>query len=234
MRRLLLLLALVPAAMADEPMHHQAAPPAPHDHHFSASFESLWESRYVSEGTDNLDGAGILSELLTVRWGHFHTDVWQGIGYDTNFAELNVLGVFDFHLGPVDLYVSLNHKRFFHSDRHDNEIGGGMVYRELPAGCFAALDWYHSFEIEGSYAEASLGGEWDWRGVTFRPIVALGCNADYLPEADNGLNSLMPRLDVAVPLTDELKLIAYAAYNVPLNETAEGFFWGGVGVKATY
>ena len=51
-----------------------------------------------------------------------------------------------------------------------NEIGAGLVYGELPAGCFVALDWYHSFEIDGSYVEASVGGEWDWRDSSGRPL----------------------------------------------------------------
>lgn len=235
MRHLLLLLfASTQFVMADDIMHQHAAPPPPPVREFSASLESLWESRYVTEGTDNLHGSGILSEFLTVRWGHFHTDVWQGIGYDTNFAELNVLGVFDFKAGPLNGYVSFNHKRFFHLDTHDNEIGAGMVYGKFPAHGFLAFDGYYSFEIEGFYGEVSAGAAWDWRGMTFRPAVALGCNAGYVPEGDDGLNTLMPRLDLSVPLTDELSLIAYAAYNVPLNDTADSFFWGGVGLKATF
>jgi hypothetical protein len=82
--------------------------------------------------------------------------------------------------------------------------------------------------------EASIGGEWEWRGLFLRPIVALGCNADYLPKSDDGLNSLMPRVDLSVPVTKDLSLIAYAAYNVPLNDTADAFFWGGLGLKATF
>lgn len=190
---ILLLVLLVTLSLADEPMHHQAGPHTHSHEAFSGSFESLWESRYVSEGTDNLNGAGILSELLTLQWNkYFHTDLWQGIGYNKDFAELNALGVFDFHFGAVEVYASYNHKRFFDSETHDNEIGAGLVYGELPAGMFLALDIYYSFQIEGAYMEASVGMEHEWRGLTFRPILAMGCNADYIPDAASVFTASCP------------------------------------------
>lgn len=44
----------------------------------------------------------------------------------------------------------------------------------------------------------------------------------------------MPRLDIAAPLTSHLNLIAYAAYNLPLSDDANSFFWGGVGLKLAF
>ncbi len=219
---------------ADEPMHHQAGPHTHSTATLSGSLESFWQSRYVSEGTDNLRGAGILSELLTVQWGRFHTDLWQGIGYDTNFAEFNGLAVVDFHLGTVEAYVSYNHKRFFNPDDFDNEIGAGLVYDALPAGLFLALDAYYSFGLDGTHVEFSVGAEHVWRRLTLRPILKLGANAGYLDNTEDGLRSLVPRLDVSSPLAPGVSLVAYGAYNLPLGRSAESFFWAGIGVKMEF
>jgi len=223
------------SALAEEPdIHHPALSHAASDTPFSITIENLWASRYVTEGTDNLNGHGILSQLVTLRTRSFHVDIWQGTGFDTNYAELNVQAVVDFEVGGVDAYVSFNHKRFFHSDLHDNEVGAGFRYDKLPCDCFVAADWYHSFNAQGSYFEASFGTEKEWRGVKVIPAVAVTFNAGYLEDDARGLRSVMPRLDLSIPLTKSLRLAAYGGWNLPLSEDAEKFFWGGAGLKVEF
>jgi hypothetical protein len=192
--------------------------------------EFLWESRYVTEGTNILPGSAIASGFVSAHFGAVHLDMWQALGLETNYSELNVMPVWDFSSSPVGAYLSYNHKRFFSSNTHDHEFGYGLSFDKLPWDLELHFDGYYSLGLRGAYNEFSLHTHWTIGRIELRPSIALGINAHYVADHRDGLHSIIPRLDVKVPLNGGLSLIGYAAGTVPFHDEADRFAWFGVGV----
>ncbi|MZR62863.1 hypothetical protein [Alcanivorax sp. DP30] len=47
------------------------------------SLNTQWQSRYISEGRDNLDGSGFYTASMDLSVSDFAAGVWQGTGIPT-------------------------------------------------------------------------------------------------------------------------------------------------------
>ena len=204
----------------------------------------LWESRYVSEGRDNLDGGHLLSTFTEFSFGPLTFAPWFAWDPDSDYTELNLSLVAGTNLGDdFELYAGYTHLRFLNDNLHDNEIGTGLVY--------TGLDWidlggdaYYSFDAEGTFFElfATHSIEITDR-LSVKPYSILGFNAGYVADGHDGANNLIVGLEADWKLSRHLVLNAFTSYNWAIDrdavnyaddESLGDFFWGGVGFRIDF
>jgi hypothetical protein len=210
---------------------------------------AAWDSRYVSEGRDNLDGNSLLSATveaayLGLPFGEVLLGSWYG--WTPNraaYAELNLYFEYGFEIGDFSAYAGYNHLHFHPDDLHDNEIGAGVSYA-LPYGLTPGADWVYSSEANGSYFEVYLEGEVEitpW--LVLNPAVTTGFNAGYVSDGHSGHNNVAVILGAAIPVGDNVEIGGYVAYTWGVNvapdrfgddEILSDFLYGGVSVTLSF
>jgi len=202
----------------------------------------LWESRYVSEGRDNLDGKGLASMTSDVSVHDFTFAPWVAHGYDSDYSELNLNVVYGTQLNEhLEVYTGYAHLQIHEASdhAHDNEVGAELLFTGL-AGADVQGTVYHSFEAHGAFFEMSLLRTRNINDqLTLTAGSTLGINDGYIAHGHNGLNHLQFRAQLAYHPSARIEMIAYTGYNIAIDSTPDrypgdlslhDFFWGGVGV----
>lgn len=205
-----------------------------------------WESRYVSEGRDNLDGAGMVSTAVDMSFDGLTLTAWYANSYDVAYSELDLVLEYAFDLGDdLESYLYYAHLRYPHDgNASENEIGTGLAYTALPLGLVPAVDCYYLAESDGTWIDCSLAYSIQVTdGIEVAPAVVCGCNGGYLGDGHNGANCIALTLPVTCAVTDKVELGAYASYqwdidSDPVKHADDGslgdFFWAGVAVTVSY
>lgn len=222
--------------------HHVHADDA--DHPIGAAISIGFDSRYVSEGRDNLDGDSLLHGTLELNVHDLSFGVWYADSPENPYNEFNLWLEYGFRLGDVDFHVGFNHLRFPDDNSHDNEIGIGASYGELPWGLSAGVDAYYSFAVEGTFLEAALTRAFtpcDW--LTLEPGIVLGRNEGYVSSGHRGANHVAAVISAMVPLGDQVELTSYLSYNMaidsdpirsPDDALLKDFLYGGLAVSFVF
>jgi hypothetical protein len=197
-----------------------------------------WDSAYMAEGRDSLDGKGLVGTTLDAGYGGFNLGSWFASSPGTEYTEWNIYADYTVEHEGWHASVGCNHLEFLTDDADDNEVGAALGYTEFPAGLGAHLDWYHSFEAEGSFFEAAVDGEYDvGNHVKLVPAASMGFNAGYVVEGHRGANNIAVSLAGSIPLKDGVELGAYVAHTWAINrdpaahpddELLKDFFFGGL------
>ncbi len=216
---------------------------------FEFKITTAWDSRYVSEGRDNLDGdslfgATIEAAYVGLPFGAITFGTWYAwTPASRAYSELNIWAEYRFEIGNFEAYAGYTHLRFYPFDVHENEIGAGAAYG-LPLDFTVGGDCYYSFFTDGSFFELFLERECkvaQWLLLT--PTVFMGFNAGYRPEGHDGANNVTAVLDATVPINDNIEVAGYVAYNWaidsdaarhPGDESLKDFFFGGVGLSLSF
>ena len=201
----------------------------------------LWESRYVSEGRDNLSGDSIVSVSSDFIVGDISFIPWYAISPDTDYRELNLNFVYG--IRPTEnlaVYFDYTHLRAHYRSEHahDNEVSLGLVYKLLEKVGIAAAT-YHSFEADGAFMEVSAKYfDKTSDDINYSLQGGLGINTGYVADGHKGLNHLELRANVSHAPFIQAELYAYTAYNVALNKDVDkytgdellgDFVWAGIG-----
>jgi len=117
-----------------------------------------WDSRYVLEGRDMLDGEDLVGTTVDALYRGVDLGAWYAASPGTEYTEFNAYLNYTVEYGDWEASVGYMHLRFLSDDEEDNEVGASLAYGGIPGGLTAHADWYHSFEAEGSFVEAVLGG----------------------------------------------------------------------------
>ncbi len=203
----------------------------------------LWESRYVTEGRDNLSGKGLLSASTEFNVDEFSVVPWVADGIGIDYSEFNLNIVYGSRLTEnLVLYTGYNflHSRFLGDSENDNEISFDLAYKWFKHVNFLA-SIYHSFDAEGSFMETSVRYNNKINNMIHYGIQGvLGVNAEYVPDGHNGLNHFQLRANASYYPDDNVELYAYTGYSLAINRDAVkyagdellgDFFWGGIGLS---
>ena len=202
-----------------------------------------FDSRYVTEGLDNLSGNGLLSASFEILIGDNITFVpWLAHSDRSDYTELNLNFATSFDIdGAVELYVSYNHirSRSGNLDDNDNELGAVLVYPGA-AGLDVLLDAYYSFEAGGSFIEIAARNEQGFSpAIRMNTSAVLGYNAGYVAEGHRGLNHFQLKAEVSCLFRERIELTTYAGYNIAIDSepalyagdaALRDFFWAGAGL----
>ena len=151
----------------------------------------LWESRYVTEGRDNLSGHGLLSASTEFSVDEFYIIPWLADSIGVDYSEFNLNVIYGSKLSEdIILYTGYNfvHAEFLGERASDNEISLDLAYKWIKhVNALASID--HSFDAAGSFMEVALKYNnkinskllYSMQGV-------LGANAGYVVDGHDGLN----------------------------------------------
>lgn len=150
----------------------------------------LWESRYVSEGRDDLAGKNIVSLSSDIVFNELTFIPWLARSPGADYSELNLNLIYvAFLTEKLAASIGYNHIRArYQGERtRDNEISLDLGYKLLvQTAVFASA--YHSFEADGSFIE--VGSRYfgvPSKKVNYSVVAAIGANAGYVPDGRNGL-----------------------------------------------
>ena len=243
----------IPAAHAEPatgefPLGHHLPGPV-HEHHshrtsaeihYEAAISMGYDSRYVSEGRDNLDGDPLLHGTLELSFHDFLIGAWYAQSPTTPYDEFNLWLEYGFQFGDVEGYLGINHLRFPDDNAHDHEVGFGISYGELPWDLVVGMDAYYSFRADGFFAEAALTRDFrpcDW--LTLEPGIVFGWNEGYVSSGHRGANHVAVSILAIIPLGETAELSAYLSYNFAVNSSPlqspddaslKNFLYGGATV----
>ena len=124
----------------------------------SFSLSGGWDSKYVLEGVDQLNGDALYSSEFSMTWRSFDAGIWYGMGDTVDYGELNVFGVYNHTIGFIDAYLGYAHFQFDLGEEedhaYDNEISSGLSLNNL--WLTPAIDYVYATEIGGANVALSL------------------------------------------------------------------------------
>lgn len=124
----------------------------------AAEFAISYDSRYVTEGRNNLKSGGIIwftankaaNQKVSATFAY-------GVGTSTatDYDELNLILTYDDNIGSLNWYSNISVLMFFEDDDYDNEIGLGasyVVYDSIEV----FTDLYYSTKASGYFFETGI------------------------------------------------------------------------------
>ncbi len=206
-------------------------------------FDVQYNSKYVSEGRNNLSTGGIYwiaaSENL-----HENLSATIAYGYasstDIDYDELNVTAEYTNSFNEIDWYISYNRLEFFKDDQNDNELALGFEYAGLES--FTPFsNVIYSTQASGHYFESGVRREIDISPlIKFEGYVLAAFDYGYISELHHGYNHAAVggqfNFDVFETLSIYLSFeLNRAGTDIEINEgNKESQNWLGVGFNKSF
>jgi len=202
-----------------------------------------WQSQYVLEGRDLLDGDSIFAGSVELGWEHWTFRAWNGNSTERDYDEWQFGLGYSLHGQNWEAYLSYTHFRFLSDDSDDSEIGLGAVFSDLVWDLDFSVDGYYSLEEEGSFWLLGLSREYGVSdNLSIHSGLYFGMNDGYVPLGHDGANHLLFSLGAEYALTTHLSFSANAAYSLGLSkdndlegdDSLKDSFYGGVTLNYAY
>lgn len=206
----------------------------------------LWESRYVSEGRDNLAGNGIASVAAEYNYNNIALIPWLATGVSDDYSEINLNAIYTTQLfNTVDMFIGYNHLRSREnsSNAHDNEVSLDLSYFyddkfQLTSSA------YYSFDSQGTFLELTINKGYEINdAISIDFQTGVGFNAGYVSDGHNGINNIKLTSNVSYKVIKQFEIYAYTSYTMAINKNDERFvgdqtlknmLWGGIGLSYLY
>ena len=174
----------------------------------------IYDSKYVSEGRDNLGDGGLVSfEAVAGFENGVAVGTWYAVSTDdvVDYEEQNYFAEYGFMVGSVEAYVGYTHLNF-NDGSHDNEFGAGIASTMLPVDL--ALDYVYSVEAEGAFVEVTLSkGFESENGLVFSPYITQGFDYGYASEDYDGANHTQVGLAVEKEVAMNITLSGHISHS---------------------
>jgi len=201
----------------------------------------LWESRYITEGRDNLSGKGIYSVSTEFTYQNISFVPWIANAINSDLSELNLNVVYgEKLLENFELFASYNHIRSREAGQrtNDNEFSLDLAYFYEKRLQFMASAYY-SLDAEGAFSEVSIKKGYRINKALLINLSAItGFNFGYVSDGHDGINNAQVRVNLWYTIIKEMDVYAYTGYNLAINrdyirytgdELLRDVFWGGLG-----
>jgi len=188
------------------------------------NLEIGWDSRYMSEGRDELAGDGLAATTLEASYKDLTLGLWYSASPDEDYREYQISAAYTIEWRDFEFGLSYTHLRFPSEKEHDNELAFAIVFPELPGGIVAELETVWSFEADGAFIEASVSRDCevaDW--LTLTPWVGLGWNEGFVDDGHKGANHVALGIEAALPVKDDTALVFRCHYSRAIDADAERY-----------
>ncbi|TKB47937.1 hypothetical protein FCL40_14440 [Ferrimonas sediminicola] len=200
-----------------------------------------YDSKYISEGRDNLEKGGIFWLNGAAGFANGITlSAAYGYAADVDYDELNVGIEYGFEMGDFSLYGSYTRLEFFKDDETDNELGAGLTYGGL-AWFEPFVDYVYSSEAEGGFLEIGIRREFTINEtLTFTPYVIAAFDYGYASPEHDGTNHSSYGATLAYRLNDTWTMNAIVEHQEGHKDVKldvghhTGHLWGGLHVTAGF
>ena len=210
-------------------------------------FESLaaWDSRYASEGRDNLNGANLGSLLLQLKYDAWTFGNWLALSDAVDYEERNFFAEYGFEWGELEGFLGYKFLQFPGEDNEDdNEFGAGLSGPELVFGLVPEIDWYYSVDSGGSYIELGLSREIVLTDqLRLDPSLTFGRNDGYVSDGHNGFDHARITLEAHYQINERMSIEAHLGRSIAIDpapgvfsddRNLKDFFHGGVGFSISF
>ncbi|WP_025821458.1 hypothetical protein [Shewanella marina] len=193
---------LFSAVLASLPITTLAAP--------QVSLDMGWDSKYVSQGRDNLDKGGIYWSTLAVEQGNLHGYATVGRGDSVHYTEWNY-GL-QYSLPQVygfETVLGYQRNEIYGDERsHDNEFSAEISYQQL-SWITPSINYTYATEADGYFIELALQHDWQVTSkLTISPYLHQSFDYGYVSAEHDGVNNLLIGVEAQYQLTSQLVLSA--------------------------
>lgn len=193
----------------------------------SGAIGMAWDSKYISEGRNNLEEGGLVSTFAVVEFeteaGAFGVETWFGSSVDTPYTEFNVALSWAKTVGQIDLALGYSYLAFTQDDEDDHELSA-EISSEVFGGLLPFLAAVYSVEADGSFFELGLTREWEiTERLAISPYALIGFNQGYVADGHDGANHAATGLVASIALLENLHLDLSAVASFPLDKEEQTF-----------
>ena len=157
----------------------------------TANIDLGWDSKYVSQGRNNLAKGGIYWMNTSIQYGNLTTYALVGRGDSQAYTEWNIGLEYALDLSE-HLEANLGYQRIegYSSSRcQDNELFAELAYTAKP-WLVPSVSYVYSTEAAGYFVELSLHSYWQvTEQFTLSPYVTQGVDFKYRTEEHNAEES---------------------------------------------
>ncbi|HAF58416.1 MAG TPA: hypothetical protein DCL00_02400 [Opitutae bacterium] len=177
-----------------------------------------WESKYVLEGRDSLDGGSLWSSGVETGYEHLFGGVWYGRSSKNDFRELKFNAGVGQENEAYAYHFAFTHISFPVDDDSDDEWEAGFTYHGLPFGGESGLTLVYSEDADGVFIEwgnaiahrLTEEFELEYTGV-------LGWNERFVSDGHDGLNHFSLGVSTEREITSFSALSLHAVQTWPIN-----------------
>ena len=202
-----------------------------------------WDSKYLSEGRDALDGNSLIHGGAELSYQNFAAGIWYGNSPDVNYDELQLSLEASHTLGDATLYLGYTHFRFPFANEHDNEINAGLIWNGLPYEIETYVEAYYSFYADGTFIELGADKEFSLtEKISILTAAQLGINQGYISDGHDGANHIALMLAINYQVTERCSIIPHLtqSWSINRNQQLEGdqqlidFLHGGITLSYSF
>ncbi|MEL4385522.1 hypothetical protein ACE02Y_10485 [Shewanella xiamenensis] len=183
---------------------------------WAANLDLGWDSKYISQGRNNLKHGGIYWMNASVEYGNLTTYALVGRGDSQAYAEWNIGLEYALHFSEdVEAHVGYQRIEGYSSSRcQDNELFAELAYTAAP-WLVPSVNYVYSTEAAGYFVELSLHSYWQLtEQFTVSPYVTQGFDFKYRTEDHNGRNHLQFGVEANYELADNMSLSGHISHSI--------------------
>lgn len=179
----------------------------------------LSESKYVSEGREQLVDSCLLSVESIAVWQGATLGVWYATGESEAYDELNIFFEYGFKFGALDTRLGYTRLEFPEDNEHDNEWNVGISVTNL-SWLTPGIDYTHSTGAGGGFLEVSLRSKFSpvRERLTLEFYVLEGFDFGYASDDHDGSNNVQVGIKFDTVLTGRLHLVGSLAHSWALKD----------------
>ncbi len=192
------------------------------------------DSKYISQGRDNLSKGGLYSTYLEAETGNWYAGAWAATGSEADYDERNLWLSRSITFGQFELLPSFTYLTFSEDDSDDHEYSLELIANSNEQSAVSLLYTYSKFSA-GGFWELKLQQEFNYYQVlSLTPKFVLAQNDGYIRNEHKGLNNAILGIDFHYSLGVNLALTGYYSHSWALNkkrgESLENITWYGIGL----
>jgi hypothetical protein len=215
----------------------RTAPQPELQHEPNFLFQGAYDSKYISEGRDNLNEGGLVSAAAewTTPFGNNELGVgtWYAEGTTANYSELNLTATYIVPFESVNVTFSYIWLDFAKDNLSGTELSIEFGTTALDSFDLAAA-FVYSTEAGGTFVNLIASTEIVRNEFILTPYALLGINEGFVHDEHKGLNNLQFGIEASTLISDSMELTGYVAYTFALEykpgESLDDIFWVGLGI----
>lgn len=207
-----------------------------------------WESKYASEGRNDLTNGGIYVMGTSVGYAGLEV-AFDYIGGDKEqYSEVNIGASYGFEFQGVEYSFGYTRLEFTHEgnrrDKADNEWNGGVGY-ELsteftPFSLLLSGDYVYSTDAEGGFFEIglSIGTPKLFGFFNLSPYASQSFDLGYRTQENDSPNNFQFGVEAEMEIVENLSLVGHISHSIKQKDVNEEIkadgevkaagTWGGV------
>ncbi|WP_285163739.1 hypothetical protein [Shewanella goraebulensis] len=179
-----------------------------------------WDSKYISEGRNNLADGGVYLGGASVTSGDLTTYAAVVRGDTEHYTEWNFGLEYALHLHEdLETIVGYQRLEFYGDERgHDNEFFAEIAYTGVN-WLIPSIAYTYATEAGGYFVEVSLHSPWQLtEQFSVTPYITQGFDFQYATEKHNGANHFQMGVEASYALSSNMTISAHFSHVIAMDD----------------